>query len=329
MVFAAQSSSEGNSSIGLLPLTDFNHLLHSLRTANLRQIQRPVGVLLSAGCAGRWYFDWLEETCGPISSHLGIEFYSPRPDDLPPNTSWIVNTVNDMSEVPSGSVNVVFSGQNIEHLWPAEVAGFLLEAHRVLAPGGRLVLDSPNRLMVELLGWAHPEHTVEFSPAEARDLVESAGFRVDVCRGLWQVYNNEAILPLMVGTPRVELVIDRALAAVNDPDHAFVWWIEATKARDPVVPEVAKAADRLFADHWAERVWRGAASGTRSAPFPLSKGEWRIDGSGLSLDGLDPTMVEITPVAGGLILKVERTQFGVTLHSPNGRAVPWMVLEES
>ena len=71
-----------------------------------------------------------------------------------------------MSEVGNASCDLVFSGQNLEHLWPDEVSGFLLEAARVLRPGGHLVVDSPNRLLTAPLNWSHPEHTIELTLAE-------------------------------------------------------------------------------------------------------------------------------------------------------------------
>ncbi|WP_210332908.1 class I SAM-dependent methyltransferase, partial [Methylosinus sp. H3A] len=60
----------------------------------------------------------------------------PRPETLPANVTWIVNTAGNMESVGSSSCDIVFSGQNIEHLWPGEILGFLAEAARVLKPGG-------------------------------------------------------------------------------------------------------------------------------------------------------------------------------------------------
>lgn len=37
---------------------DINHLLHDLRSAHLRRMPRAE-VMLSAGCAGTWYFEWI------------------------------------------------------------------------------------------------------------------------------------------------------------------------------------------------------------------------------------------------------------------------------
>jgi len=52
---------------------------------------------------------------------------------------------------PDASFDRVLSGDVIEHLDPADAAGMLREAHRVLRPGGRLVVHTaPNRLFLDL-----------------------------------------------------------------------------------------------------------------------------------------------------------------------------------
>jgi hypothetical protein len=64
--------------------------------------------------------------------HVGVEAYESMPDDLPAYVEWIVNTADKMSGVENSSVDLVFAGQTTEHLWADELAGFLLESHRVL-----------------------------------------------------------------------------------------------------------------------------------------------------------------------------------------------------
>jgi SAM-dependent methyltransferase len=239
---------------------DVNLLLHQSRGALLRTMPPGAQRLLSAGCAGSWYFDWIEQTYGRVPEHLGIEYYSPEPDDLPDNVTWIANTASNMSAVPDGGCDLVFSGQNLEHLWPDEVAGFALEAARVLRPGGHLVFDSPNRLVTAPLNWGHPEHTIELTPAEACELARLAGFDVASVRGIWLCRDARSgeMLPFdpNVAAPGWS-VTERLLVARDQPDNSFIWWIEAVRSdRAPAREAVHALMERLFREHWPERVQR-------------------------------------------------------------------------
>src|SRR4051812_10877615 len=109
---------------------DFNENLHALRGAELRRMPPDARTFLSAGCAGSWYFRWIADNYPGIERHIGIEAYSPKPDDLPPGVVWIANTVGDMHDVASSSVDMLFSGQNIEHLAVPDITRFLCEAKR-------------------------------------------------------------------------------------------------------------------------------------------------------------------------------------------------------
>lgn len=247
-------------------LVDFNHLLHELRTIELRRLPVDGGVLLSAGCAGRWYFDWLDDCAGPFDRHIGVELYSPRPDDLPPSVEWIAESASHMPTVEDASVDVVFSGQNIEHLWTDDLVGFLTEANRVLRDDGMLVVDSPNRPVVEALGWVHPEHTVEMSVAEAVALFKAAGFEPTVVRGLWRCRESSGgWMPLMIDPGDAREVLERAIGR-RSVDDDFVWWIEARKAGPPS-DSLAELVGELFESHWENRVNRAAES-----PFEADAG---------------------------------------------------------
>ena len=207
---------------------DFNTFFHALRTESLRTMPPGAAVFLSAGCSGRWYFDWIAENYPGIVSHVGVEAYSPKPDDLPANAHWIANTVSNMNGVADAAVDLVFSGQNIEHLAPADIVGFLCEAKRVLKPGGWLVMDSPNRLITERLGWVQPEHVVELCVDEIVELCGLAGFEIASVKGLWQCYDPVAHQMLAREPEEVESRnAHRASAAADDPENAFAWWIVA------------------------------------------------------------------------------------------------------
>ena len=233
-------------------MPEFNQFLHDLRGEELRRMPVGAKTFLSAGCSGSWYFRWIAERYPGITSHIGVEAYSDKPDDLPPEARWIANTVANMNAVQDSTVDLVFSGQNIEHLTEADVAGFLCEAKRVLRPGGWLVMDSPNRAITECIGWIQPEHMIEFRVDEIVELVTLAGFDVDSVRGLWQCYDRKRHVPLALEPTDNEVQNQQRIdAGRDDPENAFVWWLTAQSAsrsaqRDRIEAKLAKISAAVF-----------------------------------------------------------------------------------
>lgn len=86
--------------------------------------------------------------------------------------------------VRSDSVDVVATLQVIEHVW--NHGEFVRECLRVLQPGGRLLVTTPNRLTFSP-GLDHPVnpfHTVEFTAAELAELLTTNGFEIERTLGL-------------------------------------------------------------------------------------------------------------------------------------------------
>jgi len=320
---------------GHLLLTAFNHLLHELRTIELRNLPATDRVLLSAGCAGGWYFEWLEAAAGPFERHIGVELYSPRPERLPTGVTWIVETASHMPTIEPASVDVVFSGQNFEHLWIDDMAGFLGEAYRVLRPGGHLVVDSPNRLATEALAWVHPEHTIELTADEAVELFTLAGFDVETVRGLWSCRDRTGAWQRLEPEPGdAAAILDRA-ARRSDVDDTFIWWIEARRSDRPVDQDaVAAHVAGLFARHWPARVARGTellpvvagATGVvyRTAALPLFAGTVDVTASHPQLtvhvQRADGSTVASAP--GELTVDLATTEFGAVVELIAERPLP-------
>jgi SAM-dependent methyltransferase len=220
-----------------VPEQDFNEFLHGLRSRELERLPPGAGTVLHGGAAGAWYFEWFEDRYPtPVRRHIGVEAFSPAPDPLPPRVEWHQQTLGDLSPVADGSVDLVFAGEVLEHLWPEDVAGFLAEAHRVLRSGGRIAADSPNRLVTTMLEWDHPEHTVEFTVAEIREVLQLAGFEDIEIRGVWICFDHkrDRVLPLdELGRVAGWDAERRAAEAGDRPEDSFVWWAEGRRADRP------------------------------------------------------------------------------------------------
>ncbi|MCC9595497.1 MULTISPECIES: methyltransferase domain-containing protein [unclassified Rubrivivax] len=226
-------------------VSNFGEILHASRTKMLERLPRGVGVFCSAGCSGLWYFDWVEKALGPIGRHVGVELYSPKPDGLPRNVQWIAASVSNMTGVATESADVLFSGQNIEHLFPQDVVGFLSEANRVLKTGGTLCIDSPNRAITQHLSYSQPEHVLEFTVDEARELVTAAGFTVTGVHGIWHCLDDEGRVLAIDHCTSEDEIETRLARAETLPRESFIWWLTATKS-GPVSPDFKSKADSVF-----------------------------------------------------------------------------------
>jgi SAM-dependent methyltransferase len=92
----------------------------------------------------------------------------------------------DLSDYADDSVDLVYSGQSIEHV-PLDVADTVLsEVRRVLRPGGYLGLDTPNARVTRLqqAEFIDPDHEHEYTDGELRQKLTRAGFEVVEAKGL-------------------------------------------------------------------------------------------------------------------------------------------------
>ncbi|MDQ1360284.1 MAG: hypothetical protein QOJ44_661 [Acidimicrobiaceae bacterium] len=92
----------------------------------------------------------------------------------------------DLSFAGDASVDLVYSGQSIEHVSEGEGDVALAEAFRVLETGGHLALDTPNGALCRLQqeSFIDPDHKVEYTLDTLTDKVAAAGFEVVAARGL-------------------------------------------------------------------------------------------------------------------------------------------------
>lgn len=113
--------------------------------------------------------------------------------------------------LPESAVDAVVNFQVIEHLW--DQAEFLRECLRVLRPGGELLISTPNRITFSPGRDTplNPFHTRELNAAELTELLETAGFRVELMTGVHHGPTLRA-LDAKHGGSFIDAQIERALA---------------------------------------------------------------------------------------------------------------------
>jgi 2-polyprenyl-3-methyl-5-hydroxy-6-metoxy-1,4-benzoquinol methylase len=140
------------------------------------------GSVLDVGCASRYGRpDWLHGLLAhEVSDLVGIDINRKTVETLQAEGFHV--ELADARDFDLGrTFDVVFAGELIEHL--DDVRGFLQSVRRHIAPGGRLVLTTPNAFYVgnfvyRLGGHArvHPEHTGWYCRDTLRRTLSVNGF---------------------------------------------------------------------------------------------------------------------------------------------------------
>jgi SAM-dependent methyltransferase len=140
-------------------------------------------VVLEAGCGEGYGADLLAESARAV---IGLDYDLLTTQHVARVYPRVHILRGNLVGLPlaSSSVDVVANFQVIEHLW--DQPGFLAECLRVLRPGGRLLITTPNRITFSpgLDKPLNPFHTRELSAAELTSLLVEAGFQVEMMAGL-------------------------------------------------------------------------------------------------------------------------------------------------
>ncbi|HWE40850.1 MAG TPA: methyltransferase domain-containing protein [Isosphaeraceae bacterium] len=98
----------------------------------------------------------------------------------------VYSSLADLSAFEDGSIDLVYSGQSIEHVTLDDAVAACREVCHVLRPGGHFCLDTPNRAVTKIQypdEYINPDHKYEFTHAELSALLSSTGFAIEEAKG--------------------------------------------------------------------------------------------------------------------------------------------------
>jgi len=101
-----------------------------------------------------------------------------------------------LKEVESGTADVVFSSNFLEHLRDkTAVLAVLREAHRLLVAGGRVIIIQPNIRYAYKEYWDFFDHHVALSDASISEALQLVGFHIDEMRPRFLPYTTKSRVP--------------------------------------------------------------------------------------------------------------------------------------
>jgi SAM-dependent methyltransferase len=121
--------------------------------------------------------------------------------DAPPGAGEVKLHWGDMTrldQIESDTIDLVWSGQSIEHVDVEAARRMCQAAFRVLRPGGWFCLDTPNRHLTEIHtrdwhgGFINEDHKHEYRLSELRGMLLASGFLIEQEFGICEMPNSYA-----------------------------------------------------------------------------------------------------------------------------------------
>jgi SAM-dependent methyltransferase len=143
--------------------------------------------VLEIGCGGGGLLRLLRERGAAVVGvdTLAVVLELVRGRDDPPGRLYDVIRIGEDGTLPfrDAAFDAILGQHVVEHLPDADTA--LREWKRLLKPGGRLALATPNARYPDPAHFADADHARTFSPRDLRDATARAGFAVESCETIF------------------------------------------------------------------------------------------------------------------------------------------------
>ena len=130
---------------------------------------------------------------GPV---LGVDLNTDGRAALADHIEFYAADVRDLAFLDTGSIDVVFTSNLMEHL-PSkrDVEAMLLEARRVLKPGGHLIALGPNVRFVAGAYWDFWDHLTPITDRSLVELLRHIDFVIEDCYPKFLPYTTASAIP--------------------------------------------------------------------------------------------------------------------------------------
>lgn len=148
--------------------------------------------VLDMGCNTGIGGQVMRKLLSPECRLVGLDCVPERLAEAGEHYNSTVEALASSVPLPDASICAIVAGELIEHLAEVDVAAFIKEAARLLRPGGRLILTTPNPHYIRLLLTGRsvlddPAHLTQFTSASLRCLVGKLGLSHVLTEGTGRV----------------------------------------------------------------------------------------------------------------------------------------------
>ncbi len=142
---------------------------------------------------------------------------------------YLHTRMTDLRAILSCSMDLVFSGQSIEHISVLDAKQVMHEVYRILRPGGHFCLDTPNRALTSIQSpdqLIHPEHQVEYHVSELVALLRETGFIIEKVKGICPMPNT-----VRTGVFDANEIFAHAYLS-DEAEQSYLFYVQCVKPDD-------------------------------------------------------------------------------------------------
>lgn len=152
---------------------------------------RPADTVLDLACGTGEFINNIR-----AARRLGVDLRDESKTALNPGVEFIKASATDLSTLESGSIDVVFTSNFLEHLsGKSELLTLFAEVRRVLRNGGRFLIMGPNIRYVPGAYWDFLDHHLPLTDHTVVEALELAGFSVERVIDRFLPYSTKSHIP--------------------------------------------------------------------------------------------------------------------------------------